>query len=85
MQEIPSPNYPASQLIVSVKPDKYRYHKGDGDMWPLTWAKDDNLYGGAGDNLGSPMNFWRIEGSPPGMLQPGRAIHPRRLFQRNQM
>jgi len=68
MQEIPAPNYPASKLIVGVKPAKYRYHKGDGDMWPLTWASDDNLYGGAGDNLDSPMNFWRIEGPPPGNL-----------------
>ena len=37
-------------------------------MWPLTWAADGHLYGGAGDNLGSPMNFWRIEGDAPGEL-----------------
>jgi len=37
-------------------------------MWPITWAADDNLYAGAGDNLGSSMNFWRIEGLPPGKL-----------------
>jgi hypothetical protein len=68
MQERPSPNYPASRIIVGVTPDKYRHHKGDGDMWPITWAKDDHLYAGAGDNLGSPTNFWRIEGPPPGRL-----------------
>jgi hypothetical protein len=33
-------------------------------MWPLTWASDGNLYGGAGDNRRSPMNFWRISGAP---------------------
>lgn len=31
-------------------------------MWPLTWAADGNLYGAAGDNMDSPMNFWRIVG-----------------------
>ncbi len=61
MKEVPTPDYPKSKLIKSVELDRNRYHKGDGDMWPLTWADDDNLYGGAGDNLGSPMNFWRIE------------------------
>jgi hypothetical protein len=68
MISIPFPDYPQSRIILGVQLDKYRYHKGDGDMWPLTWASDDNLYGGAGDNLGSPMNFWRIEGDPPGQL-----------------
>ena len=68
MARIPEPEYPASRLIVDVKADKYRCHKGDGDMWPLTWAADDNIYGAAGDNLGSPMNFWRIQGGPPGQL-----------------
>lgn len=33
-------------------------------MWPLTWAEDGNLYGGAGDNRNSPMNFWSISGKP---------------------
>lgn len=65
---VPSPDYPASRLIIGVKSGKYRYHKGDGDSWPLTWAKDNHLYGAAGDNLGSPMNFWRIEGDAPGLL-----------------
>ncbi len=44
--------------------DRYRCHRGDGDMWPITWADDDHLYGGAGDNSGSPMNVWRISNGP---------------------
>lgn len=57
------PPYPPSTLIKRAAFDKYRLHKGDGDMWPLTWATDGDLYGAAGDNMGSPMNFWRIHGS----------------------
>jgi hypothetical protein len=60
--EAPAPGYPKSKLIKSVRFGKYRPHKGDGDMWPITWAADDYLYGGAGDNSGSAMNFWRIHG-----------------------
>ena len=55
------PDYPMSEYIVDVVPNKHRCHKGDGDMWPITWADDDDLYGGAGDNCGSHMNLWRIE------------------------
>jgi len=62
----PEPKYPASKLIKRVVFDKFRPHKGDGDMWPITWAADDFLYGGAGDNSGSPMNFWRIHGKDGG-------------------
>jgi len=58
------PPYPRSSLITGVTFDKYRLHKGDGDMWPLTWASDGDLYGAAGDNMGSPMNFWKITGEP---------------------
>jgi len=66
---LPVPSYLKSSLIARVTLGKYRYHKGDGDMWPLTWAADDNLYGAAGDNMGSPMNFWKIVGTPtPGHL-----------------
>jgi hypothetical protein len=54
-----------SQFIVGVKWDLHRYHAAAGDTWPLTWASDGNLYGAAGDNQGSPMNFWRIEDRPP--------------------
>lgn len=61
---VPSPQYPASALIKGVAFDKFRCHRGDGDMWPITWAEDGNLYGGAGDNSGSPMNFWKITGGP---------------------
>jgi len=43
------PPYPKSDLIAAVRFSKCRFHKGDGDMWPITWADDDNLYGGAGD------------------------------------
>ena len=68
MKTNPEQRYPKSSFIKEVIMDKYRFHKGDGDMWPTTWADDDNLYGGAGDNLGSPMNFWRIQGNPPGQL-----------------
>ncbi len=54
----PRPGYRKSALITKVTPARYRYHKGDGDMWPITWAADDNLHGGAGDNMGSPMNSY---------------------------
>lgn len=60
LDNAPWPDYPKSKLITGVKLDKYRYHKGDGDMWPITWADDDSLYGAAGDNHGSPMNLYRI-------------------------
>lgn len=60
----PIPNYPVSKLIKQVIPDKMRIHKGDGDMWPITWADDDILYAAAGDNTQSPMNFWKIIGDP---------------------
>lgn len=60
----PRPDYPASSLITKAIPGKHRYHKGDGDMWPITWAADGNLYGAAGDNSHSPMNFWKIVGEP---------------------
>lgn len=30
-------------------------------MWPLTWAEDDMIYAGAGDNRGCPMNIWKIK------------------------
>lgn len=63
--DISVPSYPKSSLITKVILGKHRYHKGDGDMWPLTWAADGNLYGGAGDNMDSPMNFWKIVGEPP--------------------
>ena len=62
------PNYPKSKIIKNVEFDIHKRHFGTGDMWPLTWAADDKYYGGAGDNLGSPMNFWRIEGHPDNVV-----------------
>jgi hypothetical protein len=55
-----TPPQPKSTLIASVIWDAHRVHKADGDTWPLTWAADNNLYGAAGDNQDSPMNFWKI-------------------------
>jgi hypothetical protein len=60
----PCPPYPKSTLIRNLILDRFRCHRGDGDMWPITWADDGNLYGAAGDNTGSPMNFWKISGGP---------------------
>ncbi len=60
----PRPDYPKSAFITKVTLGKHRCHKGDGDMWPITWAADDHLYAGGGDNSGSPMNFWRVVGDP---------------------
>jgi hypothetical protein len=59
------PPQPESTFIVGVTWGAHRYHAAAGDTWPLTWSSDGNLYGAAGDNQGSPMNFWRIEGVPP--------------------
>lgn len=54
-----------------LKVERYRYHQAVGDMWPITWGADDNMYAGAGDNRGSPMNFWRVTGCP----DPNRECH----------
>lgn len=64
MSNAPKPPCEISKLIQKVVMDRFRCHRGDGDMWPITWADDDQLYGGAGDNSGSPMNFWRIKNGP---------------------
>ena len=61
------PPQPKSSYIVEVRWDSHRYHTANGDTWPLTWGSDGNLYGAAGDNQGSPMNFWRIEGGGPAL------------------
>jgi hypothetical protein len=65
----PAPDYPRSEVIKEATFDKFRCHTGVGDMWPITWADDDFLYGGAGDNSGSAMNFWRIHGGPANWSQ----------------
>ena len=36
-----------SDYIQEVLFDAYRYHSGEGDMWPITWGADDCLYCGA--------------------------------------
>lgn len=54
------PPYEDSDYITKLSVDKVRYHCGEGDMWPLTWAEDGNMYGAAGDNKGVSMNFWKI-------------------------
>ena len=59
-----TPPYSSSSLIRGVHLDRFRYHHAVGDMWPLTWANDGHLYGGAGDNRDSPMNIWRVTGEP---------------------
>ncbi len=58
------PKYEKSGYITSVTMGKHRLHKGDGDMWPLTWGADGNIYAAAGDNLGSPLNVWKVSGNP---------------------
>ena len=55
------PPHEKSDYIVDVLFDRFRYHSGEGDMWPLTWAEDDIIYAGAGDNKGCPMNLRRIQ------------------------
>lgn len=60
----PTPPCDRSDQITGVQFDRFRCHRGDGDMWPITWADDGYLYGAAGDNSGSPMNFWRIHNGP---------------------
>ncbi len=59
-----APRYQPSNKIKRAEFDPLRIHKGDGDMWPLTWAADGNLYAGAGDNTDSPMNVWKVCGHP---------------------
>ena len=64
IKNAPVQPYPQSTYITKCEFDALRYHQGTGDMWPLTWANDDNMYTGAGDNRDTPMNFWRIKGKP---------------------
>ena len=49
-----------SEYIEQVLFDRFRYHCGEGDMWPITWAEDDRMYCGGGDNNGCSMNLWQI-------------------------
>lgn len=55
------PPYERSDYIEEVLLDRFRYHSGEGDMWPMTWAKDGCTYCGAGDNKGCPTNIWRLK------------------------
>ena len=54
------PPYEQSDYIEEVLLDRFRYHSGEGDMWPMTWAKDGCMYCGAGDNKGCPTNIWKL-------------------------
>ncbi|MBA7662271.1 hypothetical protein ES703_70299 [subsurface metagenome] len=63
--------YPQSDSIKGLTQITDPFVIGTGDMWPITWADDDNLYGAAGDNNGfldhfQTMNLWKITGFPPG-------------------
>ncbi|NJD02224.1 MAG: DUF4185 domain-containing protein, partial [Ruminiclostridium sp.] len=65
------PDYPLSKDIPGMTRLTAPMVIGTGDMWPLTWADDNDLYTGAGDNYAfgpawSFMNFWKITGTPPG-------------------
>jgi hypothetical protein len=60
----PQAEYPASKLIKSAAFDKYRLHKGTGDMWANTWADDGEIYAASGDIPGSVLNFWKVTGEP---------------------
>lgn len=69
------PPYPPSTVIESIDWDfAHRVRLAPGsDLWPLTWAADDNLYTSFGDGGGfggtnsegrASLGFARIEGSP---------------------
>lgn len=79
-QSIDSP-YPKSPVIESIKwefTNIIRLALGS-DLWPVTWAADDNIYTSWGDGVGfgaidwkeqggkdrSSLGFSRIEGMPP--------------------
>ena len=67
----PIPPYPQSTYIRNAR--LTWLHRTDvvGDMWPQTWAADDRIYAGAGDNCPSaemtwsPMNLWAANGDDP--------------------
>ena len=64
------PDYPLSSAIPGMTRLTEPFVIATGDMWPITWADDDNLYAGAGDNTGfgpriQLANLWRITGTPP--------------------
>lgn len=55
------PPHEPSDYIKQVRLDRFRYHCGEGDMWPQTWGADDMIYCGAGDNHGCTMNLWMLK------------------------
>jgi len=71
--------YPASTAITGISWDFANVVKKaiGSDLWPVTWASDDNVYGGWGDGGGFDGNsnstgrcsigFARISGAPPGI------------------
>ena len=60
----PKTKYKKSGLITKAIFDKFRIHKGNGDMWPNTWADDDIIYTASGDIPGSVLNTWKVSGKP---------------------
>jgi hypothetical protein len=74
---IPNPPFEKSDYITGVTAEA-PVHNRTGDMWALTWAADDAIYAGAGDNNPgegegtgfrgmphwSPMNLWRVRDCP---------------------
>lgn len=79
----PTPPFEKSDFILGAEVSE-PVHDGVGDMWPVTWAADDAVYAGAGDNdpgegegtgfrgkpHWSPMNLWRVRGNPSPHVKP---------------
>ena len=95
--KVPQTDFPKSDYIISARFHCNRWLNGLGDMWPITWAADDNLYAGAGDNdpsarikglagpMWSPMNFWRINEKKTPELVDNWPIDPRIYCQKPQV
>lgn len=76
----PNPKIEDSRLITGVDAEPPE-HLGRGDMWPLTWARGDQLYAAAGDNSGipkttySPMNLYAVRDVSGGKPEIEEAHH----------
>lgn len=77
---ITTPPCPPSTLIESISWDwgKYANFAKGSDLWPVTWASDDNIYTAWGDGGGFGgdnqqgrvmLGFGRIEGSPEHLIE----------------